>query len=301
MFFMLSYFNRLINVKRFIRTLKNGKQIEVNPHSRRAIVSRLREALEDIRKTDLERGYVFIPKRGKLSQKIIGEKSSVEIGKLNKSTPKINRYDLHNHPRNTPLSYQDLQVSGNTGNQVFNITPRGDVYRAKILDKFKKNRDIVRSKVNYTEVFGYPGIHSEDNDFVFLHTLHTLLKKDGYIFYRSKLTPKSKQILLDNKESIKKITEAYRQFDDINITNKVEIPIKNQIELDKEDLARIRKDLKFKIKRYKTGRITPLKRGEVLTPEYIEKVKASRRKDIEDYLQKYKEQKQKVINSNVKN
>jgi hypothetical protein len=281
---MLSYFNKLINIKRFVRRLKNGKEVVVDSHSRRAIVSRLREGLEDLRNTDIERGYVFRGKGGKLSKKVQGTNTRIEWSDLFKkknpyelAIPKTDIAYLHNHPHNLSLSFTDfLATTTDRKKQVFAITPRGDVFRAKTNPSFIANAPIIESHY-HSLLEKYKVIDNldtfDDKDFVVVHTLNNLLKRDGHIFYRSKLTQESRNILENNQDLAGQIIKDWNQLKNKPIGRaysekpKGVIDLENEIrdskEIIKEKIQNIRENkadeyererIKLFLKKYKEAR-----------------------------------------------
>jgi len=133
---MLNYFNRLINIKRFVRKLKSGKTVVVDPHSRRASMMRIKTALKDLRKrgnTINEGGYLFDTKTGKVSNYIQGEAERVDYNSILKTNPKKSIFEkrstLHNHPRVSAPSQTD--ILNNKGRHAFIIDNAGNVYSFK--------------------------------------------------------------------------------------------------------------------------------------------------------------------------
>jgi hypothetical protein len=218
---MLSYFNRLINIKRFVRKLRNGKEIIVKPHSRRAIVSRLKEGLEDLRKNTndnaLEYGYLFNTKNGKLGQRITGKYQAVDLyNQLPNREKNLSKksYLLHSHPMDVSLSMPDLFNS--KGRMIFAVTPSGDIYRGYGKPKLYDNSGYIENKVHTIAIkYASPpdSLGSKETDTVAMHTIKRLMSKDDFIFYRSKLTPKTKDLLEKHKDLVKTIEKDWRLFD----------------------------------------------------------------------------------------
>lgn len=209
----ISEFNRLLNVKSYIKTLKNGNVINVKGY--RKTLKSLNSALNDLKLRGLnnesENLYFFNPISGKVSKVAKGNSNSVSpelILKKIKSEESYNkvlnkRWVLHNHPNSKSLSLQDFYAVPERTN-IFSISSTGSIFRGYPTSKFKTLtfEQLRESQIDMnflTEVLKkkMPELKIEENEFLVSHFHNLNLKDNGYIHYRTKLSKKDKE-LVDN-------------------------------------------------------------------------------------------------------
>lgn len=183
-------------------------------------VKRSRDALADLAKRGgrTHEGAYIINNSGKVGQYVKGVERSVQSRALMKAQPKTMVSVLHNHPRNTTLSWTDIANTTPTRKekvdeyisrnipavQVVNTTPNGSYYRAYAKKELnpsmlKRDRQRMLDTVDYEFRKLKPGKLSEKDlvrrSFIAGHLANRQLAQKGLIHYRARMTPKDKRTL----------------------------------------------------------------------------------------------------------
>lgn len=185
MFIGLIEFNRLLNIRSYIRKV-GGKMVRVKSHKKQAVL-RAHDAAEELLRLNkiekkimdegIERGYLMPLQSGKVSQLHIGDASSVRIPR----SQTLDSLYLHNHPNSAFPSPVDILTTGGKSRQgsFSSMTPYGS-YHARFYKINDIDTQYLEERVNFIDsIFNLTGrLGKSEKGF------RVLYRTDPNIFYR---------------------------------------------------------------------------------------------------------------------